>query len=103
MQTIRIKPHFVPKNYLKEYNEPIKTISEGNGFRWEYAGTGVRISEHPLKKGCDMHGCGSCKSRNVKVIYAQMNIHPMSGDKYYDYEIFCEDCGKYTTRSYAEN
>jgi len=37
------------------------------------------------------------------VIAAQYNVHPMSGDLYYDYEMVCEACGQFTTASYCEN
>jgi len=68
-----------------------------------FRGTGVPIEEHPLKGNCSMYGCGNCESENVKVIYAQWSVSVASGDAYWDYEVICEDCGKYTSRSFSEN
>ncbi len=50
-----------------------------------------------------MNGCKSCSSKNVLVIAAQRCVHMFSGDEYWDYEIYCEDCSKNTQRSYADN
>lgn len=83
-------------------SEECKLISEHYTGK-EYSGNGISLHEHPLyKKPIKMKPC-NCGSFNAKVIFAKYCIHPMSGDLYWDYEIFCPDCKKYTLRSYAEN
>ena len=98
-------PKMVDANYKELYSDPCLADNENSGFKMIYYGTGIRRDSHPLKKRINMRGCGNpkCGSEHVKVIYAQWSVHPMSGDKYWDYEIFCEDCKKFTLRSYAEN
>ncbi|TFG29081.1 hypothetical protein EU528_10265 [Candidatus Thorarchaeota archaeon] len=68
-----------------------------------FRGNGIPIEQHPLKGRCNMQGCGNCKSEQVKVIYAQWSVSVASGDTYWDYEVFCGECGMYTSRSFSEN
>ncbi|MBN2227951.1 MAG: hypothetical protein JW779_00035 [Candidatus Thorarchaeota archaeon] len=78
--------------------------NESNEWTWmEYIGSGVEIAGHPLKDRCNMRGCAACESENVRVIYGKWCVSAHSGDAYYDYEIVCLDCGKFTARSYNEN
>lgn len=94
-------PRFVPNNYKELYSAPCEKIKE-YGQTW-YKGTGISFVDHPLKNHIWFNGCGNCESNNVKVLAAQWSVSYHSGDQYWDYEIFCEDCGKYTQRAYAEN
>ncbi len=95
------EPKFVPKDYKKIYTNPCSKFKEF-GQKW-YKGTGVSPKGHPLKGHIRFSGCGNCESENVEVIAAQWSVSYASCDQYWDYEIFCEDCGKYTQRSYADN
>ena len=96
-------PRFAPKNWMDEYAEPIAPHEDNEWTSMEYAGTGVSLDKHPLNDRIWMKGCGNCEGENVKVIYAHWCVSTASGDAYWDYEIICEDCGKYTSRSFNEN
>ncbi len=74
-------------------------------FSWEYYGSGIAPSEHPLKDelGLERRSCLNCESHHILVIYAQRTIHPMSGDEYYDLEVVCQDCGKFSVYAFADN
>ncbi|MFW9907012.1 MAG: hypothetical protein ACFFEF_00435 [Candidatus Thorarchaeota archaeon] len=96
-------PILTSKDYSKIYQQPL-IASEKNEWVWkEFYGTGISIDEHPLSKTCNIHGCGSCRSANVSVIYAKWCVSTASGDAYWDYEVVCNDCGKFTARSFSEN
>ncbi len=101
-ERVNDSPVLGSKDFL-QFDQPI-IANENNEWTWmEYYGSGVDISNHPLKDRCNMHGCAECKSENVKVIYGKWCVSTHSGDAYYDYEIICEDCGRFTARSYNEN
>ncbi|MFW9768713.1 MAG: hypothetical protein ACFFF9_03305 [Candidatus Thorarchaeota archaeon] len=96
-------PSFVPEDYASAYGQHIIENTK-NDWTWrEYYGTGVLIENHPLKDHINFRGCGECKSDNVKVIYGMWCVSTASGDAYWDSEIVCEDCGKFTARSFNEN
>lgn len=97
---INNEPQLIEKDYKKRYKTPCSLFK---GFQNWYKGTGISPQDHPLNGYINMKGCGNCKSENVKVIAAEWNVAYHSGDVYWDYEIYCEDCGKYTQRAYAEN
>ena len=96
-------PKMVEKNYKEIFKEPcIPTIN--NDYDWqEFKGTGVKLEDHPLNGTIPMRECPNCDSKDVKVIYAKWCVSVHSGDTYWDYEIFCEACKKFSLRSYAEN
>ena len=96
-------PSFVPKGYETEYTEPLIADEKNEGISQEFYGTGAPIDGHPLERHINFSDCGECKSSNVKVIYASWNVSTASGDAYWDSEIVCEDCGKFTARSFNEN
>lgn len=98
---LRDKPHFVPENYKEIYKLPCEKFKE-MGQKW-YRGTGIPIEDHPLNGHIRFSGCKNCESDDVLVIAAQWSVSYHSGDQYWDYEIYCNNCGKYTQRSYAEN
>ena len=96
-------PSLVSDDYESEHPEPIMENSR-NDWTWrEYYGTGVSMENHPLKDHINFYGCGECESENVKVIYGSWSVSTASGDAYWDYEIICGDCGKFTARSFNEN
>ena len=96
-------PVLAPQNYTECYEQPI-IENPKNEWTWcEYYGTGVPIKGHPLAGKVNLYGCAECKSDNVTVIYAKWCVSTISGDAYWDYEIKCEDCGKFTARSFNEN
>lgn len=96
-------PSFVSIEYETEFSEPI-IPNEMNEMAWqEFYGTGVPFDGHPLEKHINFNGCGACESSNVNVIYATWSVSTASGDAYWDYEIVCGDCGKFTARSFNEN
>ena len=102
-ERITDSPSFVPKGYETEYSEPLIANEENEGIWQEFYGTGVPIDGHPLKKHINFYSCGECESSEVMVIYATWSVSTASGDAYWDYEIACRDCGKFTARSFNEN
>ncbi len=96
-------PRMLDVDYLKLYKEPCLADDQNSGFKMIYYGTGIISSRHPLKKRISMRGCGNCNNVDVKVIYAQWSILPISGDTYWDYEGFCKEYKKFTSRSFAGN
>ncbi|MHA1760307.1 MAG: hypothetical protein ACTSXA_06765 [Candidatus Heimdallarchaeota archaeon] len=99
---VRDSPRLAPANYREIYDKPCELVGEFNWLKQVYRGTGVAPKDHPAEN-VPIGNCENCKSENVLAIYTQWSVSPHSGDKYWDYEIFCEDCGKYTSKSYAEN
>lgn len=101
-ETVTDTPRIASKTYM-ESAAPI-VPDEGNEWTWmQYEGTGVTIDEHPLKERCHMRGCGECSSENVLVIFGRWCVSTASGDEYWDYEIKCIDCGKFTARLFSDN
>lgn len=98
---VRDKPRFVPENYKEVFASPCEKFKE-SGQEW-YKRTGIPPEEHPLKGNIWFSGCENCESEKVKVIAAQWSVSFHSGDQYFDYELFCENCGKYTQRAFADN
>jgi hypothetical protein len=100
-EEINQSPRFAPGDYRTRYSAPCAPFDE-RGQRW-YKGTGVAPAAHPLAGAIGFGACASCASAQVLVIAAQHSVHMMSGDIYWDYELACEACGIFTSRSYAEN
>jgi hypothetical protein len=101
-ETVTDTPRIASPDYMK-MEKPIEP-DEGNEWTWmQYTGSGVSISDHPLNNRCHMRGCGDCESGNVIVIFGRWCVSTASGDEYWDYEIRCNDCGKFTARSFSEN
>ena len=101
---IRDTPALAAKDYKTRYSTPCqpRDSQQEMGFEW-YVGTGIEPAAHPLEGQIHFAGCGACGSEQVLVIAAQWNVHLMSGDVYWDYEVECQTCQKFTQRSYAEN
>jgi hypothetical protein len=97
------KPKFVSKNYKTKYDKPCIPEEIEYDLEMSHVGTGIEPENHPLNNHIRFHGCENCKSDHVKVIYAHWCVSPHSGDSYWDYELYCEDCQKYTQSSFAEN
>ena len=95
------EPRLADKNYKTKYNK--QCINLKDGLEVLYEGTGISPNNHPFKKRIRMWGCRNCDNEEVKVIYVRWVVHPMSGDKYWDYEIHCEKCNKYSQYSFAGN
>ncbi|NHJ88047.1 MAG: hypothetical protein FK734_21460 [Asgard group archaeon] len=102
-QEINDEPRFMPKDYREKYDKPCIPEDLELDTNMEHYGIGIAPYDHPLNGHIPMRGCGNCNSDNVLVIYAQWNVSTHSGDSYWDYEIYCNDCHKYTSRSFAEN
>ena len=101
---VRDKPYFLDEDYNTKLKEPCVQIGDPEVYTsMEYEGYGISPDEHPLKRHIRFRECENCKSKNVLVIYAQWNVSTASGDDYWDYEAFCEDCKKYTICSFAGN
>jgi hypothetical protein len=96
-------PSFVCEDYASQHPEPIIEDSQNDWTEREYYGSGISVENHPLKSHINFNGCGECESENVKVIYSRWCVSTASGDAYWDYEIICENCGKFTARSFNEN
>ena len=95
------EPEFIEVNYKDIYDMQCEKSRE-MGKTW-YKGTGIPPSDHPLHDRINMGGCANCGNENILVIAATWSVHPMNGDVYWDYEVSCERCGKYTQCSYSEN
>lgn len=91
-------PRLVPADYKTVFTAPCARFEGGQTW---YKGTGVAPAVHPLH--LPVEGCEACQSTEVLVIAAQYSSSPMNGDEYWDYEIECQACGKFTQRSYADN
>ncbi len=102
-ERVNDSPVLASKDYLTNLDKPVYPNDSNEGTWMEFFGTGVPMSEHPLEGYCNFYGCGECKSDNVKVIYGKWCVSTSSGDAYWDYEIVCEDCGKFTARSFSDN
>jgi len=98
------QPKLTEEDYKTRYTELVKKVHR-SGQDW-YLGTGIAWEDHPLKDNIPEWAgtkCGNCDSENTRIIAAQWSVSFHSGDVYWDCEIFCEDCGKYSQRAYAEN
>jgi hypothetical protein len=96
------KPFFVDEKYKKMFKgEPCKHLIE-YGEEW-YKGTGVEWNEHPLKSYLPKWAsvCAQCKE-DSKIIAARLVIDPHSGTSYWENEVYCEKCKKFTQRTNAE-
>ena len=102
-ETVEDTPRIASKDFATIYNEPLIADENNDWLGMVFRGSGISVDDHPLKERMNMRGCGACSSDNVKVIYAQWSVSPHSGDSYWDYEIICADCGKFTARSFNEN
>lgn len=96
-------PRLAPKEWKSIFNEELVPDQNNDWDGLIYRGTGVVIDEHPMKDRLHMHGCGNCNSEDVIIIYAQWSVSVASGNEYWDYEMFCKNCEKYTSRSFSEN
>ncbi len=93
-------PKLIEADYKTRYTDPFIEIEEG-GQTW-YKGTGVAWENHPLKGHFPKYPCGNCGNKDVKIIAAQWSVSYASGDAYWDVEIACEQCGKYTKYAYTD-
>ena len=93
-------PRFVPADYKKRFSEPCEFHP---GERDWYKGTGISPKKHPLAKQILFYGCANCDSNRVLVIAAQHNFHLMNGNAYWDYELYCRACKKFSLYAYAED
>lgn len=100
-ESVTDEPRFIENDYESRYSDPCQMLKDG--LEKLCKGSGISPASHPLKEFIRFRNCGNCKSKTVKVLYARWVVHPMSGDAYWDYEIYCEKCKKYTQRSFTEN
>ncbi len=96
-------PRIAAEDWKLRYKEPISPSEDNDWITMIFTGSGVSIEAHPLNGKIWMKGCGNCEGESVKVIYAHWCVSPHSGDAYWDYEIICDDCGRFTSRSFSEN
>ncbi len=98
-------PAFALNDYKTRYAAPCALDDELSNAQHQdwYTGTGIRPADHPLAGQIYFDGCGHCGSDDVLVIAAQWCVSEHSGDAYWDYEVVCNSCGKYTQRSFCEN
>ena len=75
-----------------------------------YIGSGISPESHPgrniirpLENAMLTSKCLYCESQNILVIALQGCVNMNSGDAYFDYELICKDCNKFSAVSYAEN
>jgi hypothetical protein len=97
----------VSRTFYYKDTSPCEITNFGNQ-NW-YHGTGVPPKEHPgrnlirpLDYAMLSAKCLYCESKSVLVIALQGCVSH-SGDAYYDYEIICSDCNRFSACSYAEN
>jgi len=102
-QVISDSPRLASDDWSSMSSEPLVADDSNDYTSMIYRGNGVKIDAHPLKDRLHMNGCGNCRGENVLIIYAQWSVSTASGNEYWDYEMFCRDCGKYTSRSFSEN
>ena len=93
-------PKLVPEDYKTLFTSDCALFR--NGTDW-YKGTGICPQLHPLFGDIDFRGCPMCQSNKVLVIAAQYSLSYVNGDRYWDYEIECQDCHRFSQQSYAEN
>lgn len=100
-------------------NQTIEFIKSGketkfvkDELRWEYFYKGgISYDKHleiehmrVLYRDIPKMKCLKCDSqKDCKIMFVQGNVHPMTGDAYYDVEIYCNKCKIYSAFSYAEN
>lgn len=96
------KPMLISEDYKTIYDSPCEAQSSDD-FPW-YRGTGIAPLRHPIHGHIPFQyaSCGNCESKDVLVIVAQWNVSYSNGDRYWDYEIECQECGKFTKRSYCD-
>ncbi len=99
-ESVTEKPQYVPDNYGTAFKEGCVLFPDIQDW---YKGTGVVTADHPLRESIPFEGCGNCSNKKVDIIAAQYTVHPNSGDAYWDYEVFCDECDRFTQRSFAEN
>ena len=64
----------------------------------------MRNEMRAVELGLDQADClYCCESKDVLVIALQGCVSMHSGDAYYDFELRCNACGKFSVYSYAEN
>ena len=100
------KPRLIEKDYKTIYKEPAKCVegslsSTGAVFK----GTGAYKKDHPHMGFIPEWAivCGKCKNDNPLILYTHWVVNIHSGDAYWDVEVFCEKCKRFTLRAYAEN
>ena len=98
-EVVTRNPKFIQKKYKKIYKEPYKKVIEF-GAEW-YKGTGILWGDHPLKNYIPKwaSACALCKNE-TKIIAAHYVLHVDSGNISWDCEVYCENCKRYTQRSY---
>jgi len=101
-ETVSDQPRFGCEGDPRCASEPCVLDRSSGGGGW-HRGTGVRWDDHPLGRLIPHSACGACGGRDVLVVAAQRCVHPHSGDEYWDSEVRCCTCGRYTQRSFADN
>ncbi len=102
-EVVSVSPRLAPDNWKTAFDKELVPDEKNDWDGMIYRGTGLPIDNHPMKERLHMHGCGNCNSNDVEIIYAQWSVSVASGNEYWDYEMFCNDCKKYTSRSFSEN
>ena len=97
---VRDLPGLAPADYKTRFDSACQLHPDG--FKW-YKGTGIAPSAHPLAGHIPFKECAGCGSDRVLIIAAQWNVHWLNGDEYWDYEIECQVCQRFTQRSFADN
>ncbi|MHA1379194.1 MAG: hypothetical protein ACTSRG_12500 [Candidatus Helarchaeota archaeon] len=97
------KPQFIEKKYKKKYKEPYKEVVEF-GQEW-LKGRGVLWIDHPLKNKIPKWAtiCGNCKNDETKIIAAHWEIDIHTGNPFWDCEVYCDKCKRYTQYSLARD
>ena len=101
-EEVRDTPRLAPIDWETRFAEGLLPDENNDWDAKIFRGTGVPLKDHPMKGSCNMHGCGNCDSDNVKVIYGQWSVSVANGDAYWDYEVVCEECGMFTSRSFSD-
>jgi hypothetical protein len=96
-------PRLASMDYQTRFSQPVIPDERNDWDGKIFRGTGVPIKDHPQNGSINMYGCGNCKSDNVAIIYTQWSVSVASGDVYWDYELVCKDCSKFTSKSFSDN
>lgn len=94
------EPRFAPPDYKTAILKPATV--EKNGQTWLYTPE-VAPEDHPWREDINIAAFPDRDQHTYRVIAMQHNVHPMSGDVYWDLEAYCPEKNQYITISYADN
>ena len=61
-EQVRDSPRLAPNDWKTRFTEGLVPDERNDWDGKIFRGTGVTIEDHPLKRNCNMRGCGNCES-----------------------------------------